>query len=171
MFSFRKEQASRSKKLNRTNQDAIRQDKSPHTKAGHGNLRKEFQEQAKESGTDLLLQLGVPQNHQANNHNSYTEDMVERHAGPVLAVSVSVSSGGLYLVNSVILVLLEFSIPSDTYSLSSVSSLWLPKHQEGPDEDRQCRSLHHTLLEKASLMMPELNHSMSIAEYHWDLFS
>lgn len=49
------------------------------------------EEQAKRARDSLLPLLGVPQEHQANNHNIYAGHMVQTHVGPVLAVSVSVS--------------------------------------------------------------------------------
>lgn len=60
--------------------------------------------------------LVVSQNHQANSHNIYAEDLSRTHAGPVLADSVSVSPYEPQLVDSVGSVLLMFSIPSDSYS-------------------------------------------------------
>ena len=51
-----------------------------------------LEEQAKESETPPLSLLGVPQKHQANNHNIYAEGLVKTHAGSTIAASVSVRS-------------------------------------------------------------------------------
>lgn len=50
---------------------------------------KSSQEQAKESETHPLLLSGAP--HQANSHDTYTEDLVQIHTDPLFALSVSVS--------------------------------------------------------------------------------
>ena len=52
-----------------TKQDTIRQGKSPHIKAGHGN----------QLGGNKLDR--VPQNYQANSHHIYAEDLVQRRSG------------------------------------------------------------------------------------------
>jgi hypothetical protein len=91
-----------SAKQDKTRYNKTRQ--NPHIEAGQGNPvgEKESQEHARESKTHLLLLLGVPQSHQANSHNIYTEDLAQTPAGPVLAVSVSVSPCETYLVDSVV---------------------------------------------------------------------
>lgn len=43
--------------------------------------KKESQEQERELKLHPLPLLGVPQNHPANNHNIYTEGLVQSHAG------------------------------------------------------------------------------------------
>jgi hypothetical protein len=43
------------------------------------------QGQVKESEMHLLPLLGVSQEHQANNHNIYT-NLIQTHAGPLLAI-------------------------------------------------------------------------------------
>lgn len=66
---------------------------NPPIKAGRGNpIRgKECQVPAKDSEKHQLPLLGVPQNHQANNScDVYAEDLGQTHAGPKLALSVSV---------------------------------------------------------------------------------
>lgn len=42
-----------------------------------------------ESETHPFPLLGVLQKQQANSHDIYTEDLVQSHAGPMLAISVS----------------------------------------------------------------------------------
>ena len=75
----------------------------------------------KESRTPPLPVLGAPHKHQANNHNIYAEDIVQTHAGSVIAASVSVSLYEPCLVDSV-----DFfswcSLPSGSYNLFSPSS-------------------------------------------------
>jgi hypothetical protein len=61
--------------------------------AGWGNPAggKGPQEQARESETPPLPLLGVSQEHQANKHNRYAEDLAQTHAGCMVRVSVSES--------------------------------------------------------------------------------
>ena len=63
------------------------------------------------------------QEHQVNSHNMHTEDLMQTHAGPVIATLVSVSSCEPCLVDSVGHVLLVSSIPPDSYTLLSPSSI------------------------------------------------
>ena len=77
LFLFRKWQDSQGYQPNMSYQVAIRLGTSPHIKAGQGNPvgGKGSQEQAKESETPPLPLLGVPQEHQATQHNIYAEDL------------------------------------------------------------------------------------------------
>lgn len=61
-----------------TKQDTVRQGKSSHTKAGQGTPTggEKSQGKAKESKTHLFPLSGVPQKHQANDHNIYAEDLL-----------------------------------------------------------------------------------------------
>lgn len=63
---------------NMTKQDTIKQGKSRHTEAREGNPTggKGSQKQTKESKTDPLPLLEVPQKHKANRYRIYTENLV-----------------------------------------------------------------------------------------------
>lgn len=66
-ISHQKKKQTLKRQLNTTKQDTIEQDKNPDIEAGQGNLirGKESKEQAKESETHSLPQLGGLQKHQA----------------------------------------------------------------------------------------------------------
>lgn len=87
-----------------------RQKSSYRGRARHLNKR-ESQEQTRKSETHQLPLLGVPQEHQANSHNTYTEDLVQPHAGSVLAASVSMGTCVPHLVDSAGHALLESTTP------------------------------------------------------------
>ena len=69
-----------------------------HIKTGQGNSvgGRGSQAQAKESETPPFPLFGIPQEH----HKLYAEDLVLTHTGPVLVVSVSVSSHEPCLLDS-----------------------------------------------------------------------
>jgi hypothetical protein len=70
----------------------------------------------------------------------YAEDLVLTQVDPVLAASVSVSSYEPCLVDSEGSVLIVFSIPSDSYHLSTFSSSGFPEHRgERFDEELRFR--------------------------------
>ena len=127
-FHFKKEQTSKRGQPNRAEQDRKRQGESLHIEVEQGNVigGKVSHDQAKESGLHLLPLLGVPQKHQANNHN--TECLIRTPVVPMLANFISVSPYEPCLVESVGLVLI-FSNNFDSYSLSSPSSLMIPELQ------------------------------------------
>lgn len=73
-------------------QFAIRQDTSPHSKAGHGNPvgGKGSQKEAKESETAAISILRNPhQKAKLCNHNIYTEGLGQIYAGSLIFCSVS----------------------------------------------------------------------------------
>lgn len=67
--------------------------KSPHREAGKGNPTGGRVLKAGKSQTDkhLLKLSGVPEKHQAHGHSIHTEDLLQAHAGLMLATSVSES--------------------------------------------------------------------------------
>ena len=72
-----------------------------------------------------LSQLRVIQKHQASNCNMYEEDLVQTHADSLLVASVSVRPCEPCLVDLGGHALLVSPIFSDSYNLSSSSSMWL----------------------------------------------
>jgi hypothetical protein len=96
LFSFRKEQASKRQQPKpttaATTKDIIRQGKSAHMEAGQGNLTGVNVSRLGKRVIDTPAPtICSPRKHKANSHNIYEDDLVQTHAGPVLAPSVSVS--------------------------------------------------------------------------------
>lgn len=104
-----------------TKQDTIKQGKSPHTEAREGNPTggKGSQKQTKESKTNPLPLLEVPQKNKADRHRINTKNLVQKHVSPILGDLVSKSPSESLLIDSVGHVLLVFSMPSDFYNLFS----------------------------------------------------
>lgn len=79
--------------------------------------------------------------HQANSLNLYAEDLVNTHAGSMIAVFINLSGYEPCLVDSVDHILLVSSIPFWFYSSSVPSSPEFPKLQGSPVETSDLASL------------------------------
>lgn len=91
--------------------------KACYSKAGKGNPTGGSVPRADNRDYFQIPPLGVPQNHQANSHETHPEDLVLIHAGPELSLANSVSSYEPYLVDLMDCVFLVSSISSETCNL------------------------------------------------------
>lgn len=179
-FPFKKEQFSKRWQSSRTKKDTIIQGESPPNKTWESNAVGEnvprADKRVEDSPTPIVRNSTKTE---TNNHSKYAEDLLQTHAGSGLTVSVSVITYEPYLIDSVGNVLLVSSIPSNSYSFSSASSVGFPNlWGEGCSGYRQFKLSVFVLSGCGSLcLLPSADgesfsdddwtrlQSMSIAEY------